>query len=150
MLITQFQRPIGKTYTSEVNFLTAPGALQQVKFNETPIFSNSDIAQYIRIRGIMVYTNDFLKKSPSGRDVITLAGLESICLNLVGTDSKALLWDFPAISLQPLLNGGLYYEFEDLKLNFTGCYLKVTAAGNINAGESFVATWIYHDIRDKK
>lgn len=150
MLISQFQRPIGKTYTSEVTFTSAPTALQQVKFNETPIFSNSDIAQYIRIRGIMIYTNDFLKKSPSGRDVITLNGLESLYLNLIGTDSKALLWDFPSVSLCPLINGGLYYEFEDLKLNFTGCYLKVNTAGTINANESFVATWIYHDIRDKK
>jgi len=150
MLINNtFQLPIGKTYTSEVNFFTAPTALQIVKFTETPIFSNAQISEYIRIKGIMAYTSDAIKKSPGGNDVISLNGLESLYLNIVGVDSKSILWDFPCLSLYPFLNGGIYYEFDNLKINFTACYLKVNVAGNIAAGESAVFTWIYEDIRDK-
>jgi len=151
MLVSNsFQQPIGLSYTSEVNFVSTPTALQIVKFTETPIFSNAQIAQFIRIKGIVAYTSDAVKKSPGGNTVISQNGLESLYLNIIGTNSKSILWDFPCISLYPLVNGGIYYEFDKLAINFTACYLKVNVDGNISAGESAVFTWIYEDIRNPK
>ena len=141
--------PIGHTYTTEVDFTTVPGINQQINFNQTPIFSNADIAQYIRIKGLITYTADNLSKSPNGNNVVSFNGLKGIAVNLVGTDSSSILWDFPLSNLYAFLNGGFYYEFDNLKINFTGCYLKVFDNTNINAGDSVVLTWIYEDIRKK-
>jgi len=139
--------PIGHSYTTEVSFTAAPTTNQQINFNQTPIFSNADIAQYIRIKGLITYTSDNLSKSPQGANVVSFNGLKGIAVNLVGTDSSSILWDFPASNLYAYLNGGFYYEFDNLKINFTGCYLKIFDPSAISAGQAAVFTWIYEDIR---
>lgn len=135
---------VRRSFLTEIQFTATPTAGSQWKFGENPVFTTPEMMQQIYVYGLETVYDTVCPASPTGRPVVTQAGLARCLVNLkVG--GKEDVKDYPGLYLMTLLNGGILREFRPMLLNFSECYLRITenATPTITSGMSALINVIY-------
>jgi hypothetical protein len=119
----------------------APSAARRYNFNDIPNLSRNNIILY----GIEAFSADQLANIPSGEDVLAANVIDQVVVTLKDNNNVEFVYQMPYFSLVRSLNGGFVVMLKPRIINLTDCYIQLTDAAGVNAGE-VAAFNFYYDI----
>jgi hypothetical protein len=130
---------IKRSQLVEFPIVGTPATLRRYKARTIPNLSRNNIILY----GIECYTEDQLAQTPSGEAVIDTADANQVVLTLMDTDKNQFIYNCPIISLIRENVGGFVTIFKPRLINLNDCYIQLTDATGITAGENVVFNFYY-------
>lgn len=112
----------------------------QCNFNNVQSISKNNI----KLKGIEVFSEEQLAKSPTGLTVVGTTGIPSLTLTLVDKNTKKVIDAIPVYGLIRSNNGGFIYLLNNIEINLTECFVTVNDSTGLTAGESLVIN-LYYD-----
>lgn len=130
---------IQQSVLAEARITAAPAIGQQFFFDDIPDLSKNNILVY----GIIGYSATQLVTSPAQRPVIAAAGVPSVALTIVDSNSRKLVQQMPIYDSIRSLNGGFIAVFDNIPMNLTKSYIEIMATTSLNNGDSWVCELLY-------
>lgn len=120
-----------------------PTTGRRYTFSDIPNLSRNNIVLY----GFEAYSAGQLSTTPDGKTVIAATETDQIAVTLKDTNNIEFVYQMPYYSLIKSLNGGFVVMLKPRIINLTECYIQLTDATGIGAGE-VAAFNLYYDIID--
>jgi hypothetical protein len=118
-----------------------PSAARRYNFNDIPNLSRNNIILY----GIEAFSATQLSDVPTGENVIAAAVINQVVVTLKDNNNIEFVYQMPYYSLVRSLNGGFVVMLKPRIINLTDCYIQLTDAAGVNAGD-VAAFNFYYDI----
>jgi hypothetical protein len=129
-------KPIVRSYLTEINLgATVPGNGQNIQFIDYPQLRD------IFILGITSLDNNSLSKSPSGKDVVST--LTGVTVTLMDKYNMEIIYQYPALDLDPFYQSGFYRDFKPFPLQLTKSYITILDNSALVANESLCFNVFY-------
>lgn len=127
-------RPIQRSQTIFVTMPTNTSVGTKVFLPDIPELRDA------LVDGIEAYTDNELAADLQGQPVVSIAGMQSLVVNLI-QESDRRAQDFPLQSLLATAYGGIFKEFTGWRLNWQKCYVQAVSAA---AADQVVALNIFY------
>lgn len=143
LLIPRNDLSIYKSYQIEVPLNDVnQGSKNKFTLNE---ILNPKATGSVIFTGVDCFTDDLLKKSESGRPVVTSTDAAKLAVTLA-YGSREDIYLYPYTGLISVVNYGMIRRLKNIQLTLTNCYVQIMdSAVPIAAGKSAIFNFYYRD-----